>query len=149
MNNWSGKVFIKTKDEEDARYEDVFTTYGICLLKGSYEKLLEYPSPKSLITWSDRRNNGVEYLADGDTIRVDKKSVVINVVLLAKDEKDYYTKYEAFFKRLTSGIIYMKIPTLGKVFKLVYSKQSNLTKLNKKSSIFALNLIEPNPTDRS
>ena len=149
MNNWSGKVFIKTKDEEDARYEDVFTTYGICLLKGSYEKLLEYPSPKSLITWSDRRNNGVEYLADGDTIRVDKKSVVINVVLLAKDEKDYYTKYEAFFKRLTSGIIYMKIPTLGKVFKLVYSKQSNLVKLNKKSSTFALNLIEPNPTDRS
>lgn len=149
MNNWSGKVFIKTKDEEDARYEDVFTTYGICLLKGSYEKLLEYPTPKSLITWSDRRNNGVEYLADGDTIRVDKKSVVINVVLLAKDEKDYYTKYEAFFKRLTSGIIYMKIPTLGKVFKLVYSKQSNLTKLNKKSSTFALNLIEPNPTDRS
>ena len=107
MNNWSGKVFIKTKDEEDARYEDVFTTYGICLLKGSYEKLLEYPTPKSLITWSDRRNNGVEYLADGDTIRVDKKSVVINVVLLAKDEKDYYTKYEAFFKRLTSGIIYL------------------------------------------
>ena len=149
MNNWSGKVFIKTKDEEDARYEDVFTTYGICLLKGSYEKLLEYPSPKSLITWSDRRNNGVEYLADGDTIRVDKKSVVISVVLLAKDEKDYYTKYEAFFKRLTSGIIYMKIPTLGKVFKLVYSKQSNLVKLNKKSSTFALNLIEPNPTDRS
>lgn len=149
MNNWSGKVFIKTKDEEDARYEDVFTTYGVCLLKGSYEKLLEYPSPKSLITWSDRRNNGVEYLADGDTIRVDKKSVVINVVLLAKDEKDYYTKYEAFFKRLTSGIICMKIPTLGKVFKLVYSKQSNLTKLNKKSSTFALNLIEPNPTDRS
>ena len=149
MNNWSGKVFIKTKDEEDARYEDVFTTYGICLLKGSYEKLLEYPTPKSLITWSDRRNNGVEYLADGDTIRVDKKSVVINVVLLAKDERDYYTKYEAFFKRLTSGIIYMKIPTLGKVFKLVYSKQGNLTKLNKKSSTFALNLIEPNPTDRS
>lgn len=149
MNNWSGKVFIKTKDEEDARYEDVFTTYGICLLKGSYEKLLEYPTPKSLITWSDRRNNGVEYLADGDTIRVDKKSVVINVVLLAKDEKDYYTKYEAFFKRLTSGIICMKIPTLGKVFKLVYSKQSNLAKLNKKSSTFALNLIEPNPTDRS
>ena len=149
MNNWSGKVFIKTKDEEDARYEDVFTTYGICLLKGSYEKLLEYPTPKSLITWSDRRNNGVEYLADGDTIRVDKKSVVINVVLLAKDERDYYTKYEAFFKRLTSGIICMKIPTLGKVFKLVYSKQSNLTKLNKKSSTFALNLIEPNPTDRS
>ena len=149
MNNWSGKVFIKTKDEEDARYEDVFTTYGICLLKGSYEKLLEYPSPKSLITWSDRRNNGVEYLADGDTIRVDKKSVVINVVLLAKDERDYYTKYEAFFKRLTSGIICMKISTLGKVFKLVYSKQSNLTKLNKKSSTFALNLIEPNPTDRS
>ena len=149
MNNWSGKVFIKTKDEEDARYEDVFTTYGICLLKGSYEKLLEYPTPKSLITWSDRRNNGVEYLADGDTIRVDKKSVVINVVLLAKDERDYYTKYEAFFKRLTSGIICMKIPTLGKVFKLVYSKQSNLVKLNKKSSTFALNLIEPNPTDRS
>ena len=149
MNNWSGKVFIKTKDEEDARYEDVFTTYGICLLKGSYEKLLEYPTPKSLRTWSDRRNNGVEYLADGDTIRVDKKSVVINVVLLAKDERDYYTKYEAFFKRLTSGIICMKIPTLGKVFKLVYSKQSNLVKLNKKSSTFALNLIEPNPTDRS
>lgn len=149
MNNWSGKVFIKTKDEEDARYEDVFTTYGICLLKGSYEKLLEYPTPKSLVTWSDRRNNGVEYLADGDTIRVDKKSVVINVVLLAKDERDYYTKYEAFFKRLTSGIICMKIPTLGKVFKLVYSKQSNLTKLNKKSSTFALNLIEPNPTNRS
>lgn len=149
MNNWSGKVFIKIKGEEDIMYEDVFTTYGICLLKGSYEKLLEYPMPKSLITWSDRRNDGVEYLADGETIRVDKKNVTINVLLIAESEQDYYAKYEEFFKRLTSGIIYMKIPTLNKVFKLVYSKQSNLTKLNKKSSTFALNLIEPNPTDRS
>ena len=148
MNNWSGKVFIKTKDEEDARYEDVFTIYGICLLKGSYEKLLEYPSPKSLITWSDRRNNGVEYLADSDTMRVDKKNVSISVLLMAENESDYYQKYEALFKRITSGILYLKIPTLGKVFKLVYSKQSNLTKLNKKSSIFALNFVEPNPTDR-
>ena len=39
--------------------------------------------------------------------------------------------------------------TLGKVFKLVYSKQANLFKINDKSSTFALNLIEPNPTDRS
>ena len=148
MNNWSGKVFIKTKDEEDARYEDVFTTYGICLLKGSYEKLLEYPAPKSLITWSDRRNNGVEYLADSDTMRVDKKNVSVSVLLIAENETDYYKKYEALFKRITSGILYLKIPTLGKVFKLVYSKQSNLTKLNKKSSIFALNFVEPNPTDR-
>ena len=67
--------------------------------------------------------------------------------LMAENEADYYQKYEALFKRITSGILFLKIPTLGKVFKLVYSKQSNLTKLNKKSSIFALNFVEPNPTD--
>ena len=149
MNNWSGKVFIKTKDEEDSKYEDVFTNYGICLMKGSYEKLLEYPSPKNLITWSDRRKDGVEYLADSDTIKIDKKSVSIKVLLTGTSQSDYYTKYEAFFKRISSGIICMKIPTLGKVFKLVYSKQANLSKINDKSSTFALNLIEPNPTDRS
>lgn len=148
MNNWIGRAFIKIKGEEDTKYEDIFSTYGICLRKGAYESLLEYPAPKNLITWSDRRNDGIEYLADKDTIRVDKKNVSINMVLFAESESDYYTKYEAFFKRITSGILFLKIPTLGKVFKLVYSKQSNLTKLNKKSSIFALNFVEPNPTDR-
>ena len=149
MNSWIGKAFIKIKGEEDIKYEDIFTTYGICLRKGAYESLLEYPAPKSLITWSDRRNDGVEYLADKDTIRVDKKNVSVNVVLFAESEADYYTKYEAFFKRITSGILYLKIPTLGKVFKLVYSKQSGLSKINKKTSIFALNFVEPNPSDRS
>ena len=149
MNSWIGKAFIKIKGEEDIKYEDIFTTYGICLRKGAYESLLEYPAPKNLITWSDRRNDGVEYLADKDTIRVDKKNVSVNVVLFAESEADYYTKYEAFFKRITSGILYLKIPTLGKVFKLVYSKQSGLSKINKKTSIFALNFVEPNPSDRS
>lgn len=149
MKNWSGKAFIKIKGEDDTKYEDIFTTYGICLRKGAYESLLEYPAPKNLITWSDRRNDGVEYLADKDTIRVDKKNVSVNVVLFAENEADYYTKYEAFFKRITSGILYLKIPTLGKVFKLVYSKQSGLSKINKKTSIFALNFVEPNPTDRN
>ena len=149
MNSWIGKVFIKIKGEEDTKYEDIFTTYGICLRKGAYESLLEYPAPKNLITWSDRRNDGVEYLADKDTIRVDKKNVSVNVVLFAESEADYYTKYEAFFQRITSGILYLKITTLGKVFKLVYSKQSGLSKINKKTSIFALNFVEPNPTDRN
>ena len=149
MNSWIGKVFIKIKGEEDTKYEDIFTSYGICLRKGAYESLLEYPAPKNLITWSDRRNDGVEYLADKDTIRVDKKNVSVNVVLFAESEADYYTKYEALFKRITSGILYLKIPTLGKVFKLVYSKQSGLSKINKKTSIFALNFVEPNPTDRN
>lgn len=149
MNNWIGKAFIKIEGEEDTKYEDIFTTYGVCLRKGAYESLLEYPAPKNLITWSDRRNDGVEYLADKDTIRVDKKNVSVNVVLFAESEADYYTKYEAFFKRITSGILYLKIPTLGKVFKLVYSKQSGLSKINKKTSIFALNFVEPNPTDRN
>lgn len=149
MNNWVGKAFIKIEGEEDNKYEDIFSTYGICLRKGAYESLLEYPAPKNLITWSDRRNDGVEYLADKDTIRVDKKNVSVNVVLFAESKADYYAKYEAFFKRITSGILYLKIPTLGKVFKLVYSKQSGLSKINKKTSIFALNFIEPNPTDRN
>ena len=148
MKNWSGKAFIKIKGEDDTKYEDIFLIYGVCLKKGAYESLLEYPAPKSLIIWSDRRNNGVEYLADSDTMRVDKKNVSISVLLMAENEADYYKKYEALFKRITSGILFLKIPTLGKVFKLVYSKQSNLTKLNKKSSIFALNFVEPNPTDR-
>lgn len=149
MKNWSGKAFIKIKGEDDTKYEDIFLTYGVCLKKGAYESLLEYPAPKNLITWSDRRNDGIEYLADKDTIRVDKKNVSVNVVLFAESEADYYTKYEAFFKRITSGILYLKIPTLGKVFKLVYSKQSGLSKINKKTSIFALNFVEPNPTDRN
>ncbi len=149
MKNWSGKAFIKIKGEDDTKYEDIFLTYGVCLKKGAYESLLEYPAPKGLITWSDRRNDGVEYLADKDTMRVDKKNVSINVVLFAESEADYYTKYEAFFKRITTGIMYLKIPTLGKVFKLVYSKQSGLSKINKKTSIFALNFVEPNPNDRN
>ena len=149
MNNWIGKAFIKIEGEEDTKYEDIFTTYGVCLRKGAYESLLEYPAPKNLITWSDRRNDGVEYLADKDTIRIDKKNVSVNVVLFAESEADYYTKYEAFFKRITSGILYLKIPTLGKVFKLVYIKQSGLSKINKKTSIFALNFVEPNPADRN
>ena len=121
MKNWSGKAFIKIKGEDDTKYEDIFLTYGVCLKKGAYESLLEYPASKSLITWSDRRNNGVEYLADSDTIRVDKKNVSISVLLMAENEADYYKKYEALFKRITSGMLYLKIPTLGKVFKLVYS----------------------------
>lgn len=148
MNSWKGKAFIKIQGELDSAYEDIYDVYGVCLRKGSYEKLLEYPSPKSLVIWSDRRNNGVEYLADSETMRVDKRNVSINVLLTASNEREYYERYESLFKKISSGIICLKIPTLGKVFKLVYNKQSNLSKINRNTSIFVLSFVEPNPSDR-
>ena len=135
MKNWSGKAFIKIKGEDDTKYEDIFLTYGVCLKKGAYESLLEYPAPKSLITWSDRRNNGVEYLADSDTMRVDKKNVSISVLLMAENESDYYQKYEALFKRIKAGILFHKSRTRGQDLKLVHSKASKLRTRKKNKSM--------------
>lgn len=144
--NWNGRVKIKLKGEKE--YTDI-SSYGIALIKGSYEKLLEYPSPKPLLQWNDRRKHGVELVANSDTIRYDKKSVTINMVLIGSSEIDCLSKYESFMAKIAQGIIYLKIISLNKVFKLVYNRVSSIERLDKKTRKFALTMIELNPNDRN
>lgn len=145
---WKNKVFIKLKNEEDTEYIDI-STYGVAFIKGAYDKLLEYPAPKSLLQWDDRRNHGVDYIADNDTIRYDKKSVTINLLMVGSSETDCFSKYEEFMAKITQGVIYLKVILLNRIFKLVYNRVSNIERLDEKSRKFALTMIELNPADRS
>lgn len=145
---WKNKAFIKLKDETDEAYEDINVKYGVMVARGGYEKLLEYPALKSFIKWEDRRKDGTEYLISPETMKQNEKTVSLPLVLIGETEADYYEKYEAFMQRITSGMVYLKIVSLNRVFKVVYSGISNLTKKGKNCSTFTIKFIEPNPKDR-
>lgn len=149
------KVYIKTESEEDSVYIDLSSTYGVRLLKGSYETLLSPPSIKDYITNDSRLKDGVQYAKTA--AKVKQREVRLRVILEGGNEygtrneqiQSYYDRYESFLQKLTSEPVFcLKVMALNRIFKLVYSSCEKIEKFNYKASIFTLSLIEPDPSDR-
>ncbi len=149
------KIYIKTELEADSEYVDLNSTYGVRLLKGSYETLLSPPTLKDYITNDSRLQNGVQYARTG--AKVKQRELRLSIILEGdntletKEEQisSYYARYESFLAKLTSDtIICLKVMALNRIFKLVYSSCEKFEQFDYKASIFTLSLVEPDPSDR-
>ena len=129
------------------------STWGVLLLKGTYEALLKPAPMKDWIFNSSRLAHGVEYLER--SAKFNSRSISISVLIegIAHDnvsaESDYLSKYSSFLDAISQGVFSLSVPTLGLTYKLVYNECSSYGDYGLNKGKFTLKLTEPNPTDRS
>lgn len=143
-----GSAFIKLNGEEDSAYVDIFDTYGVSFMKGSYVELLKPASTKGYVKNESRLANGVQYVAKPTYAYVAEKKLTVTIYLEASTVSQYVTRLEGFLDKISQGLFLLKIPSRFRVFKLVYSDIKNIKEYSNQFATFTLELIEPNPKDR-
>lgn len=128
-------------------YSDLFGTYGVRLARGAYEALLTPFGMKDYVINQSRLEHGTRISASQYNKKKERK-VSIPVILEGADMDDYLAKYDAFLGLLASGMVYLRVPRLKRVFKLVYTNCGNFKFDNLNKANFTLEFNEPNPNDR-
>lgn len=144
-----GQAYIKFDDETDTAYRDLFSNYGVTLTRGWREALLKPASIKEYSKTDSRLEDGVRMVAKKKYAKLKERDVQLPFILEGTTEADYLTKYESFLTDIAySGMVYLKIPIMKRVFKLVYSDCAKFGDDGKKTGNFTLKFTEPNPADR-
>lgn len=141
-------IYIKLSTEHDSAYRELWQEYGVRLLRGAYEALLTPTGMKDYVTNESRLAHGTEYAAHARYAKQKERKVGLSVVLEAVDYDHYLAQYEAFMELLTSGMVWLKVTRLNRVFKLVYTECSKFSFGEYRKATFTLEFVEPNPTDR-
>lgn len=142
-------IQIRLATETDSDYVNLYTTYGVRFVRGAYEALLTPAGMKEYISNDNRLRNGSQYAALATSAKKKAREVAIPFSIEASTESAFFTRYEAFLEKVSSGLVYLRVPRLNKVFKVVYTSCDRFGISQLKDAIFTLRMIEPDPTDRS
>ena len=137
-------ALIKTSNE--SLYKDIYTEYGVSFIKGSYIKLLNKSQAKEYVKNKSRLEHGTRIIRP--STKYTEKSVSLDLLLEADTMAQFVERYEAFTEHLGRGLIYLKIPSRYRIFKLVYKNITPKQEYRHKKATFTLEMIEPNPEDR-
>ena len=140
--------YVRNKETGGTWY-DLYSTYGIRLVKGAYAELSKFPPMKSYIKNESRLEDGVRYIAKAQYAKFNERTVGIRFIVEGATSAARQNNLDSFLTLMKSGMFELKITALNSVFRLVYSscRQMNIYRSN--HSIFELELIEPNPADRA
>lgn len=135
---------IGIKTAAAGEYSDLWDIYGVRLLRGAYEALLTPSGMKNYVNNASRLEHGTRYIAtDG---KMKDRQVNLRAIMQGEDYDDYLAKYEALLTLLMSGEIWLRVPRLKRVFKLVYTGISDFKFYDRKQATFTLEFVEPDPT---
>ncbi len=144
-----GQAFIKYSDEDDTKYRDLYETYGVTLTRGWREALLKPAAVKDYSKNDSRLEDGIRIIAKKGYAKKKERDIQLPFILEAESETQYLANYEKFLNDIAySGMIYLKVPVMNKVFKLVYTDCQKFGDFGLKKGNFTLKLTEPNPADR-
>lgn len=128
--------------------KDMFETWGAILAKGTYEALLKPTPSKALIQNKSRLKHGKTVIATSETCKTDERDVSFSIWICGESQEDYLAKYKSFVQEITSGLVLLKVPILGVVFKLTYLNCSNYGDYGLKKGKLTLKMNEANVKDR-
>lgn len=128
-------------------YSDLRETYGVMFARGAYEALLTPFGMKDYVINQSRLEHGTRYSATQSN-KKHERDVAIPVVIEGADMDDYLAKYEAFLSLLAGGMVYLRVPRLKRIYKLVYTKCGNFKYDSDRKATFTIDFKEPNPDDR-
>lgn len=144
-----GQAFIKYPDEDDTKYRDLYETYGVTLTRGWREALLKPAAVKDYSKNDSRLEDGIRIIAKKKYAKKKERDIQLPFILEAESETQYLANYEKFLNDIAySGMIYLKVPVMNKVFKLVYTDCQKFGDFGLEKGNFTLKLTEPNPADR-
>lgn len=127
---------------------DARQVWGIVFDSSSVSALMTPPAMKDYVENSSRLEDGKQVLIDNP--KVESRDITLTFSLIAKNEDEFFERYNSFCAELQKGSINIEISTLiDVVFKCVYKSCSQFTQYNNRLAKFSLKLEEPNPKDRS
>lgn len=144
------QAFIRSAENEATEeWADLYETYGVTLTRGWREALLKPADVKDYTTNDSRLEHGVRMVATSAYAKKKERNVQIDFLLQGASESDYLQKYEAFLAKMAySGKILLKVPAMGRVFKIIYTDCQKYGDDGEKRGNFTLRFTEPNPEDR-
>ena len=126
---------------------DAYITWGISFDQTALSALMT-PSPnKAYIENKSRLEDGKRVIVHNP--KVDERSVTLTFNLTAKDEGQFFERYNSFCEELAKGELHITTKYQeGVVYKMVYESCTQFSQLIREIAKFSLKLTEPNPTDR-
>lgn len=135
------------KGELHINGQDAYTTWGISFDQTALSTLMT-PSPnKAYIENKSRLEDGKRVIVHNP--KVDERSVTLTFNLTAKNEDEFFTRYNSFCEELKNGYIEIKTKYQENVvYRMVYESCTQFSQLIREIAKFSLKLTEPDPTDR-
>lgn len=142
------QALIKSANNTASKYVDL-GEYGVTLIRGWREALLKPASTKDYTKNDSRLEDGVRIVASSKYSKQKERDVQFSCIIEGTSEKDYLDKYESFLNAIAyDGSILFKVPSLKRIFKLVYTDCTKFGDFGLKCGNFTLKFTEPNPADR-
>lgn len=143
----TGKLYINNLD--------AYTTYGVFLAKdrgGTYDNLsaLMTPPPAKRHTTVDyRERDGEEVIVE--EVRFEARDVSLRLAMVTDDEQEFRTRYKNFIDVLRSGLLNVRVPEIGKTYRLYYLScpgvvmRTRLRTSGKLAAMWTVKFREPKP----
>lgn len=137
-----GELFINGKD--------AYTEWGISMDTSSLSALMTPASNKDLPENKSRLEHGKRVIIDASVVKVDERQLTLTVNLTAKNEVEFFSRYNSFCKELATGKLNIRTKYQPDVmYRTIYKSCNQFTQFMRGIAHFALKLDEPNPTDRN
>ena len=107
------------------------------------------PAPnKEFIENKSRLEHGKRVIAASP--KVDERNLTLTINLTAKDENEFFEKYDSFCQELATGVLNIRSkyqPNI--VYRTIYLSCNQFTQFMRGIAHFSLKIVEPNPMDRN
>lgn len=127
---------------------DAWSVYGMNFEDGALAALLTPPPLKEFAEAKSRLRNGTVLIVDKETTKYDSRDVIIQFHLVADNQEQLMSRYNALCNVLKSGKITLKTKFSSDTYRMVYNSCSQMSVLINGMMKFSLKLIEPNPNNR-
>ena len=135
-----GELFINNKDSYD--------NWGISMDTSSLSALMTPAPNKEFIENKARLEHGKRVIAASP--KVDERNLTLTINLTAKNEDEFFEKYDSFCQELATGVLNIRSkyqPNI--VYRTIYLSCNQFTQFMRGIAHFSLKIVEPNPMDRN
>jgi hypothetical protein len=127
--------------------QDMWTTYGVFIEKGSDEFLL-FPERKDSLKYDWMDQNGIDLDVSNPVYK--EREMTLQCAIIANNQDDFWDKYQSFMDKLMSpGLRTLTIKEFEKDYAVVYLKCNSFTRFtrlktaNKIAAKFTITFMEP------
>ena len=132
-----GELFINNKDSYDS--------WGISMDTSSLSALMTPAPNKEFIENKSRLEHGKRIITANP--KMDERNLTLTIHLTAKDEDDFFEKYNNFCKELATGILNIRTKYQPNImYRTVYLSCNQFTQFVRGIAKFSLKLVEYNPS---
>lgn len=129
--------------------KDAFDTWGVNMGDNFLNILLTPPPVKQYCENKSRLEDGKRVILGNK--KEDERDMTLTFTIQGASQNDYISKYRAFMIEMSSGLVSINVPALGRDVYHVYYKNavSYAMNIERTFSKISMKVCEPNPAERT